>query len=113
MSSRSPFRFTVREHLLENVEPNFAVVQRVTKVAAFIYPRRWNPAQGQIEEALDLVVTFPRAGVGENGYVRLACELVFGEHRLPIVTAVPNRDEIEFHVRVGLDGLQPAAALQL
>src|SRR4051812_6176980 len=84
MRSRSPFRFAVREHLLENVEPNFAVVERVAEVAALIDPGRWDPAHRQIEETLDLVVALPRTRIGENRDVRQAGQLIFGEHRLAV-----------------------------
>src|SRR5450432_78880 len=63
-----PLRIAVREKLLQHVEAHFPVVQRVSQVAAFENPRRGNPTERQVEEALDLARA-ARAGVGQDGYV--------------------------------------------
>src|SRR2546423_9058770 len=111
MEPRSPLRFAVGEELLENVEAHFAVIHRVTKVAAFVNPCRGNPADRQIEEALDLRVAFPRARVGKNRDVRLVRQLVFREQGLAVFAAVPDRYEVETHIWVGFYRFEPAAAL--
>src|SRR5947207_5694340 len=100
MAARSPFRFAVGEELLENVEAHFSVVHRVAKIAAFVNPGCGNPAQRKIEKPLDLGVTLSRTGIGENGDVGLAGQLVFREQRLAVFAAIPDRNEIKFHVRI-------------
>src|SRR5207237_307723 len=94
-----PLRSAVSEKLLENIEPDLAVIQGVTKVAALVNPGRWNPAQRQVKEALDLGVAAPGTWVGEDGHVRLVRELIFSEHRPAVFAAVPDGNEIEFHLR--------------
>src|SRR6476469_2802481 len=90
MRLRSPLGFTVRKKLLKNVEPHFAVIHRVAKIAAFVDPGGGNPAQRQIEEALDLAIALPRTGIGEDRDVRLVRQLVLSQQRLPVFATVPD-----------------------
>ena len=51
-----------------------------------------------------------RAGVSQNGHIRLIADLEFFQHGAPVFTAVPNGDEIKFYLRIVLHGFEPAAA---
>src|SRR6478735_8367478 len=106
----SPFRPAISEELLQDIETHFAVIQRVTQFATFIEPRRGNPAYRHVEETFDFVIAAARTRIGEDRDVRLAGQLVFRQERLAVFAAVPDRDEIEFHIWVRLYRFQPAAA---
>ena len=73
-----PLRVAVGEKLLENIEPDLAVVQGVAKVAAFVDPCGGDPAQRQVEEPLDLGVAAPRTGIGEDRDISSEIRLNWG-----------------------------------
>src|SRR3954447_15479065 len=85
-----PFRLTVGEQLLQQLEANFAVVERKMQVPAFVDPGGWDPAQRLIIEALGFVIAFPRAGIGQDGDIGLIGEIEFLQHRAAIVAVVPG-----------------------
>src|SRR4029453_7936684 len=107
-----PFRFAVFEKLLEHIETDFTVVQCVAKIAAFVNPSRGNPREWYSGELLDLVVPFARSRVRQDGHVPLSCNLEFLQHRTAVFAIIPNGNEIEFHLWIFFNGLEPAAALQ-
>src|ERR1700730_12945727 len=74
-----PLGVTVREKLLEHIEADFAVIQRVTQLASLENPRGGNPTERQIEKALDLAGA-ARAGVGQDAHIGLTGELEFRQH---------------------------------
>ena len=98
--------------MLENVEPHFAIIQRVTKIAAFINPGRWDPSERRSGELFDLVIAAARAGIGQYRHVWLIGDLEFLQHRFSIAAIVPNRHEIKFHLRIGFHDFEPAAVFQ-
>src|SRR4029453_6108903 len=105
-----PFRFTVFKELLEHIKTDFAVVQCVAEIAAFVNPSRGNPRYGHPGELLDLVVTLARSRVRQNRDVGLVRDLEFLQHRTAVLAIVPNRDEIKFPPWIVFNGLEPAAA---
>jgi len=106
-----PFGVTVREKLLEHIEAHLPVIERIAQIAAFENPRGRNPTERQIEETLDLVGA-ARARIGKDRHVRLASNLEFRQHRSSIVAAVPDRDKVEFNLRILFDRFEPAATFQ-
>src|ERR1700681_4409013 len=102
-----PLGVTVREKLLEDIEAHLSVVQCIAQIATLENPSGRNPAERQIEEALNFVRA-ARPRIGEDGHVRLAGNLKFGQHRSSILAAVPDRDKVELNLRILFDRFEPA-----
>src|SRR5262245_30849082 len=107
-----PLRLAVCQKLLEHRKTDFAVIQCVAEIAAFVNPSRRNPAERQTGKLLDLVVTAARTRISENCHVWLVADCEFVQHRAPVLPIVPNRDEIKFHLRIVGDHFRPAAAFE-
>ena len=71
-----PLRLAVLKKLLQHWKADFAVVQGVTQIAAFIHPGCRNPRKRQTGKLLDVIFA-ARAGIGQDGQVRLVAEVEF------------------------------------
>src|SRR5436309_14478413 len=78
-----PFRLAVREKLLEHREADFAVVQCVAELAAFVNPSRRDPRKRQASELFDLVFATTWAGICKDCHVWLIGDAEFFQHRAP------------------------------
>ena len=99
------------DQLLQHLKTDFAVVQSVAEVASLEDPSRRNPTQWQPGKLLDMTRA-ARAVVSDDGHVRLLRDLVFCQHGAAVFSTIPDRDEVEFHVRVVLHDLCPPAAFE-
>src|SRR5438093_9223324 len=79
-----PFRLAVREKLLEHREADFAVVQCVAELAAFVNPSRRDPRKRQASELFDLVFATTWAGICKDCHVWLIGDAEFFQHRAPV-----------------------------
>src|SRR5438128_9518702 len=61
-----PFRLAVFEKLLEHRKTDFAVIQCVTEIAAFVNPSRRNPRHRQTCELFDFALATARAGIRKD-----------------------------------------------
>ena len=64
-----------------------------------------------IRQIPDLILS-ARSGIGQDGHVRLIGDTEFFKHVAAIFAVVPDRNEIEFHLRIVFDDFSPAAAFQ-
>src|SRR5262249_53554310 len=106
-----PFRFTVFEKLLEHWKTDFAVVQCVAEITAFVNPSRGNPRERHSGKLLDLAVPLARSSVRQNRDVWLVGDLEFSQHCTAVLAIIPDRNKIKFHLWIFFNGLEPAAAL--
>src|SRR5215831_18054889 len=106
-----PFRFTVFEKLLEHWKTDFAVVQCVAEIAAFVNPSCGNPRERHFGKLLDLVIPLARSWIRQNSNVWLVCDLEFLQHCAAVLAIIPDRNEIKFHLWIFFNGLEPTAAL--
>src|SRR6266516_2348549 len=61
-----PFRRAVFEKLLEHRKTDFAVIQCVTEIAAFVNPSRRDPRERQAGKLFDLAFATTGAGICQN-----------------------------------------------
>src|SRR6266404_5978772 len=72
-----PFRLAVFEKLLEHRETDFAVIQCVTEIAAFVNPSRWDPRERQPGKLFDFAFATTGAGICKNCYIWLIDNVEF------------------------------------
>src|SRR4029453_5570476 len=104
-----PFRLAVCQKLLEPRKADLPVIQCVTEIAAFVNPSRRNPAERRTGELFDLVFAPTRTGITENCHVRLHGDPEFVQHRAPVLSINPDRDEIKLHLWIFIDHFGPPA----
>src|SRR5439155_11848769 len=108
-----PLRLAVCQKLLEHRETNLTVIQCVAEVTAFVNPSCRNPRQRQTDKLLDLVLPSARTGISEDYHVGLIDNAELVQHRAPVLSIIPNRDETKFHLRIFGDDFVPAASFEL